>query len=153
MKSSIISVILLLLLGGCISKKKQVTLSKSKDSIQKSDSSTYRPLKLFKGDTLAFVQESILNRKDYYIGKELRVFLTDLSIPIKVYTYGKNPNNIYVSNYLSLLVNNYFQQNAKLAKGEDPIDLVIVWKNPINYEELEKISKENKGFPLAFSIC
>ena len=143
-----LTLILLLLVVGCASRKERKKEFKSSINIHKSNividsSKSFKPLQEFKGDTLAFIQESILNRKEHYIGKELNVLLTDLTIPIKLYSFTMSQNNIYVSNYLSLMLNNYFQQDLKIAKGEDPINLVIVWKNPVNFKDFEKISKNN----------
>ena len=104
----------------------------------------YKALEKYKGDTLAFVQQSILNRKQYYIGKELGVLLKDLSIPISVYSFSNIPNDINSSNHIILNINNYFVQRNKLEKQEDPITLAIKWDKNIDYNEFDAISRKNK---------
>ena len=45
----------------------------------------FRPLKEFRGDTVAYVKTNFFQRKTYYENKPLEVLLKDLGIPIRSY--------------------------------------------------------------------
>ncbi len=93
----------------------------------------YQKLNTFKGttnDTLAYVRTSIIDRKSEYIGKELKVLLSDLELPINNYTIGGS-NLRGISPSLSL---NFYPENVVELKRQakiDPVILVIVWEIPL----------------------
>lgn len=136
MKNLITLLAIITFLGAC-------SMHKSKNE-ELRKLSRYKPLEKFNGDTLAFVQQSILNRKKYYIGKNFSVFLKDYNMPISIFLNSQMPKNVNLSDYIILKINNYFIQQEKLNKGEDPLTITIVWKEPLDYYIIEEIAKKSK---------
>ncbi|MBK0383564.1 hypothetical protein I5M32_11405 [Pedobacter sp. SD-b] len=96
----------------------------------------YIKLEKFKGDTLKFIQTSILNRKEFYKGKELNVLLKDLAIPIKRYTTGQSFRPKNQSPDISLYFYNDTEKDLKIAKKKDPIIVTVVWQTPLNTSDV-----------------
>ncbi len=121
---------MLMLLLGCKSVKTIQTDSVSNNTTTESK---YRKLNTFKGttnDTLAYMRTSIIDRKSEYIGKELKVLLNDLELPINNYTIGSS-NLRGISPSLSL---KFYPKNVLELKRQakiDPVILVIVWEIPL----------------------
>ena len=131
---------------GCASRKDKNNEDKNYVNINETDTiKSYKPLKEFKGDTLAFVQQSILARKDYYIGKELNVFLKDLQIPIIYYSFNAAPVNIYKVYDTALDIRNYKEEQEKLRNFNDPISLVIRWTPPLDANALDFVPRNKRG--------
>ncbi|MDA9555455.1 hypothetical protein N9R54_04400 [Pelobium sp.] len=102
----------------------------------------YQPLKKFNGDTLLFVKNSILARKEYYVGKELNVLLKDLRIPVKKYLTGIS-SKVSVDPGLYLNIYSNTEQENKVANGIDPIQITILWKTPLSSEETDSLLRRS----------
>ena len=107
----------------------------------------YQKLNTFKGttnDTLAYVRTSIIDRKSEYIGKDLKVLLNDLELPINNYTTaGSNLRGI--SPRLSL---KFYPKNVEELKRQakiDPVILVIVWETPLPLDIIDPMMIKNKA--------
>jgi hypothetical protein len=133
----IYSIILLALLTSC-SALKNNTLNKEKISIPK-----YHSLKHFKSDTLKFIENSILKRKEYYIGKEMNILLKDLDIPIKKYLTGISSKRVEDPGLYINIFDNH-QQVAKIKNKSNPIQISILWKTPLPREETSKLIKSSQ---------
>ena len=117
-----------------------------KDTITKEKEYNKNPSKLtlndFKGDTLAYVQTKILDRKEYYIGKKFDVLLNDFNIPIKKIFYIADDNDkTSVSNTIFEIYDGSQIRN-KLNKGEIPVNLIVEWKPALKAQELDKLNSE-----------
>ncbi|MBK0383565.1 hypothetical protein I5M32_11410 [Pedobacter sp. SD-b] len=129
-------IILLLSLTACSTLKQQSSNNKQQKYIK---------LEKFKGDTLSFVQNSILNRKEFYKGKELNVLLKDLAIPIVHYTTGVTFRHKDQSPHISLYPYNDTEKDKKITKKEDPIIITIVWQTPLRTSYVDSLSIRNKS--------
>jgi hypothetical protein len=136
--------ILLMLLLGCKSVKTTTTNSISEET---TTVPKYQKLNTFKGttnDTLAYVRTSIINRKSKYIGKELKVLLNDLELPINNYTIGgSNLRGISPSLSLEFYPNNVLE--LKRQARIDPVILVIIWETPLSKDDILPILLKSKG--------
>jgi hypothetical protein len=101
----------------------------------------YKPLEKFKGDTLAFVQQSILDRKQYYIGKELGVLLKDLGIPIVSFSFFPAHSNVFKVYDTALDIRSFREREKKLENNEDPIIFAIRWNPPLDAHALDSLPK------------
>ena len=135
--------LLLMLLLGC----KSVTTTTNGISKETNTIPKYRKLKTFKGttnDTLAYMRTSIIDRKSEYIGKELKVLLNDLELPINNYTTaGSNLRGI--SPRLSL---KFYPKNVEELKRQariDPVILNIVWETPLPLDITDPMMFKNQG--------
>ena len=138
--------IFLIFLVGCATKKeKKIHAMNGVNTEETEVLMPYKPLKEFNGDTLAFVQQSILDRKEYYVGKELNVLLKDLQIPIKYYSFYPAPVNIYKVYDTYLTIRNYKEEDDYVSKGKDPISLAIRWTPPLDANALDFVPKKEKG--------
>ena len=133
-----------MLLLGCKSIKTTPTDSSSNNTTTEPK---YQKLNTFKGttnDTLAYVRTSIINRKSKYIGKELKVLLNDLELPINNYTTaGSNLRGI--SPRLSL---KFYPKNVEELKRQariDPVILVIVWETPLPLDIIDPMMFKSQG--------
>lgn len=128
----------IIILGACACKK---------EATAKEEKRYYKnPIKLtlndFKGDTLAYVQTKILDRKEYYIGKKFDVLLNDLDIPINNFLFSEDDNNIASVSSTIFLIYDSFEIRNKLTKGEIPINLVVRWNPALKAEDLHKLNTE-----------
>lgn len=94
----------------------------------------------FKGDTLAYFETKILNRKSHYIGKKFDILLNDLNIPIKHFLYSGDHNDITAVSGTIFLIYDGFQIRNKLSKGEIPVNLVVQWTPSLKAEDLDKLN-------------
>ncbi|WP_269234568.1 hypothetical protein [Flavobacterium flavigenum] len=101
----------------------------------------------FNGDTLAYVQTKIIDRKEYYIGKKFKVLIDDFNIPIKFVVYSGDDNNITKVSSTAFLIYDGFQIKNKLNKGEIPVNLIIEWNPALNKKDLDKLNKEINWTP------
>lgn len=130
------------LLLGCKSVTTTDGIPKETTSIPK-----YRKLSTFKGttnDTLNYIRTSIIDRKNQYIGKELKFLLNDLELPINNYLIGSShirgiSPDIGLQFYPSNIV------NLKIEKRIDPVILNIVWETPLPKDEVLPILSKSKG--------
>ncbi|MET0944350.1 MAG: hypothetical protein ABWY22_02975 [Flavobacterium sp.] len=100
----------------------------------------------FNGDTLAYIQTKIIDRKEYYIGKKFDVVMNDLNIPIKSFLYSGDPKNITTASSSAFLIyDSFLQVKNKLSKREIPVILVVRWNPPLQEKDLEKLNSENGG--------
>ena len=128
-----------MLLLGCKSVKTTTTNSISKET---TTVPKYQKLNTFKGttnDTLAYMRTSIIDRKSKYIGKELKVLLNDLELPINYYLIGSS-NLKGISPSLTLYFYPKNVVNIKRHNKIDPVIFTIVWETPLsNKEEFRNI--------------
>ena len=61
-----------------------------KGSVSKKDVPKYVPFKEFKGDTAAYLLQSLENRKQYYIGRKFKVLLDDIELPVQFCFLSEN---------------------------------------------------------------
>lgn len=127
-----------IILGACACKK--ATTAKDEKKYYKKP--TELTLNDFKGDTLAYVQTKILDRKEYYIGKKFDVLLNDLNIPIKNILYTEDDNNITSVSSTIFLIYDYLQIKNKLNRGEIPVNLVVRWNPPLKSEDINRLNSE-----------
>ena len=110
MKRIIYSLIVIAFLFGCATPK---------GSVSKKDVPKYVPFKEFKGDTAAYLVQSIENRKQYYIGRKFKVLLNDIEMPVLSCTLSTNylkykgrvvngGGGFYFSNYKLFIRNKVF---------------------------------------------
>ena len=119
-----------MLLLGCKSVKTIPT-----DSVSNNTTTVpkYQKLSTFKGttnDTLAYMRTSIIDRKSKYIGKELKVLLNDLELPINYYLIGSS-NLKGISPSLTLYFYPKNVVNIKRHNKIDPVIFTIVWETPL----------------------
>ncbi|HWC54611.1 MAG TPA: hypothetical protein VG676_13575 [Chitinophagaceae bacterium] len=90
-------------------------------------------LKEVNNDTVAYVRNYMIARKNSYIGKPLDSLLKDLPMPAKRYinTVSDKPY-VYPSTYIFL----YTKEGVRIAQKKDPLDIVITWQTPISRNEL-----------------
>ena len=107
----------------------------------------YQKLNTFKGttnDTLAYVRTSIIDRKSEYIGKELKVLLNDLELPINNYLIG-------LSNLRGISTDirfKFYPKNVVELKKQakiDPVILVIIWETPLPLDIVDPMVLKSKG--------
>jgi hypothetical protein len=103
----------------------------------------YKPLSSFKGDTIRFLQKSILDRKAYYIGKALNVFLSDLNIPIVNHTTTKIFSNRFITPGIGLQFYSYKEQSRRIKNKIDPIDIEITWVKPMSKAKCDSVLKKD----------
>ena len=114
---------------------------------------SFQPLKKFKGDTLAFIQNSILKRLEFYENKEIKFLIKDLSIPIEKYypffmVNGGDAN--LTGNALQLKISYLLEENSdrKLISivydGQDPnkSHKTNVWTNEVYKKYKDKKIKK-----------
>lgn len=132
-----------IILSACACKKK----NKEKEApLTKEIKNDKKPSNLtlddFKGDTLAYMQTKIIDRKEYYIGKKFDVLLNDFDIPIKKFFYVANANNIKLVSGTIFEIYNGSQIRNKLSKGEIPVNLVIEWEPALKAEDLDELNSK-----------
>jgi hypothetical protein len=91
----------------------------------------YKPLISFNGDTTQYVLQSIIDRKEAYIQKELAVLLNDFEIPVKFYSPHSGPNNLEAYTHLYLKVFNPIDEKRREMKNENPLILLVTFKIPV----------------------
>ncbi|MEI6752874.1 MAG: hypothetical protein WCK78_06880 [Paludibacter sp.] len=110
MKNLIIGIITVVVLISCsISKSVYVNGVRIPDVI---------PFSKFKGDTAAYLQTNIENRKAYYIGKEVDVLLKDVEQPIKSFIFTTSRLKIQGKSKINGM-NLYFYDEDKFSKAID----------------------------------
>ena len=95
----------------------------------------------FNNDTVRYVKEYIIARKDLYAGKPLDSLLKDLPTPKHYITLLSNKPGSYFGIYLFL----YGDRNDRIAQKKDPLELSITWKEPLTKNELTNAGLENWG--------
>jgi hypothetical protein len=108
----------------------------------------YKPIGHFKGDTIKFLQKSILDRKAYYIGKELDVFLNDLNIPIVNNTTIRT-NKKFISPGVYLQIYSKTEQNLRKKNNIDPINFIVTWTQPMLIAKSDSVRKKDNDLPWA----
>jgi hypothetical protein len=140
MKSSVVIIISFFALTACnCLNKKSSYIQNSNDLIKNRDNIQYSSLFSFKGDSLVYIKENFLEKKEQYIGKEFSVFLDHLEIPIKRYTtaIGYPPNSNY--SHISIQFYKYEERESLIKKKKNPMILTITWENPISPEAIEPV--------------
>lgn len=132
-------IVMLFVVTACSSLKKSTTAETKQVMLPK-----YQPLEHFKGDTLQFVKNSILDRKQFYEGKELNVLLKDLQMPVKKYVYGSKSDNKNITPYIYIYI--YNNTDMKIKKGIDPSVITIVFDTPLPRETTVMLSRNNTGW-------
>lgn len=127
--------------NGCNNIKKANSV-KSSISI---NAPTYVPMKEFNGDTLRYLETNFLNRKEYYINKNLGILLNDLEMPVKLHYYWDNFNNESISTGISLVFMNKEQFYQNRRDPESRKILNIKWAKPISTDTSLELIRENKG--------
>jgi hypothetical protein len=93
-------------------------------------------LREMNNDTVKYVKEYILLRKDFYIGKSLDSLLKDLPLPVIEYVNGDVPRNRSICPATSLLLFSYQERTNKIIQKENPLTVVIKWATPLDNNEL-----------------
>lgn len=105
---------------------------------------SYKKLKTFKGDTLKYLLENFIERKDQYINKPFDFFMKDLEIPIKSYT----PITTYYYKLLSkgdyLYFISYKEQEFDWATFKDLPTIIVEW-DAIQADSIYTMSKRNNS--------
>lgn len=127
-----------MLLSGCGSMK----IKTEKDVVSK-----YQKLEKFKStgnDTLAYVKNSIIDRKAKYIGKELNILLKDLELPINNYLIGLS-NKRGISPDITIQFYDRSEIDSKRAKKINPVILTIIWETPVDLNIADSMMLKHKG--------
>jgi hypothetical protein len=105
------------------------------------------PTKLttFTGDTVQYLQKSILDKKEKYIGKLLYHLLDDLELNVQSYIPGFTSRNRFISPDLTLSFYNRQETTNNLANNKRPADLIIIWETPLIMENDDNIERISKG--------
>jgi len=105
------------------------------------------PTKLttFTGDTVQYVQKSILDKKEKYIGKLLYHLLDDLELNVQSYIPGFTSSNRFISPDLTLSFYNRQETTNNLFENKKPADLIIIWETPLIANEDDKILRISNG--------
>jgi hypothetical protein len=123
---------LLITLTACTSLKKS-------QHIKAESKPVYRSLQKLNSDTLLFINQSIISRKEYYKGKELNVLLKDLGIPLKKYALSVNPKNNIEVRGLYLFIYSKMQQTYKMFIKEDPIQITVDFQTPLPIDKSKEL--------------
>lgn len=102
------------------------------------------PPKAFTGDTLSYVQTSIIDKKDVFIGRQLKVLLDSLEIPVKSYLISITHKKI-ISPGLTLSFYNKSESSQKHHKGEKFVKIHIDWMNPVPKDSVNVLFDKSKG--------
>ena len=99
-------------------------------------------LKALNNDTLRYIKEEIISRKNFYIGKPLDSLLKDLPMSAKRYI---NPPSSTMSVYPATYIFTFYQRNTRIAQKKDPLDLIITWQTPLQKSELTYVGLQAMG--------
>jgi hypothetical protein len=91
----------------------------------------YVPLKMFNGDTLAYIQHNFIDNKEKYLCKNLNTLFKDLEIPIKSCWSGENYNNPVVPS-----VDFDFYTSKKVPKLRKRISIIVFLCPPVPEDSL-----------------
>jgi hypothetical protein len=105
------------------------------------------PTKLttFTGDTVQYLQKSILDKKEKYVGKLLYHLLDDLELNVQSYIPGFTSNNSFLSPDLTLSFYSRQVRTNNLGDNKRPAELIIIWETPLVRENDKKILRISKG--------
>ncbi|WP_346858897.1 hypothetical protein [uncultured Draconibacterium sp.] len=105
----------------------------------------YLSLEELEGDTVTYMVQSLYERKNYYIGKKVKVFLKYLDMEIVNQLPGYHPGNKLIAPYVSL----YFCEMGKLYTEESgnniPLFVSIDFESPALLEPITELSKKNNN--------
>ena len=99
----------------------------------------------FTGDTIQYLQKSILDKKEKYTGKLLFHLLDDLELEVLSYYPGFTSSNKFISPDLTLSFYNSQETTNNLAHDKRPANLIIIWETPLVRENDKKILRISKG--------
>jgi len=108
-----------------------MTLNNPDTKAAESQSNSYVPLQNFKGDTLGYVQQNFIDKKQKYIGKDLNALLNDVEIPIKSFLYGDSEINNNISPDVILQFYTSRQSSLRLDRPDKPVNIIITWSSPL----------------------
>ncbi len=86
----------------------------------------------FVGDSLDYLKNKFLDKKEFYINKELNVLLNDLDLKIEDYVIGFSGKNINISPDLGLYFFPKDLLNQRIAQKKNLLILNIFWQTPLS---------------------
>ena len=122
-----------------------VIFNKSQSKNQKANIPEYLSLEELKGDTVAYIIQSIYERKDYYIGKKGKVLFKDLELEI----VDDVPDLAAGSLATALYVGFYFiERNTSLTRDafyNKPLKILVNFEvPPALYETIQEMPMRTK---------
>lgn len=143
MKKNILcfGIILITLFVSCISSKQTKTLKNSAPS----NIDTTGILASFKGDSIAYLN-SLIAKKNDYIGKPLALFLKDIEIPVTFFSSSINRSNKFLSPGISIYLPKLNDNNA-INKNPDNYDswILIKWQYSQPMDSVQSIMAKNRN--------
>ena len=92
-------------------------------------------LKAMNNDTVRYLKDYILARKDSYTDKPLDSLLKDMPLPVNSYINTVSDKMfIYPATYISIY--SYNEKTTKISQQKNPLSLIITWKAPLTKNEL-----------------
>lgn len=92
----------------------------------------------FNNDTVRYIKEYVLARKELYIGKSFDSLINDMPLPIRRCVNEVNPSNM---NYSAFTIFYFYKNFSDTAK----FNFVITWGSRLNKLELETIGVKRIG--------
>lgn len=117
------------------------TLTAPKDSLP------YKNFEMFKGDTLSYLRNNFIVRKEYYQYKPLSDLLKDLEIPILKYTIIAHPHFSIHDKLKGIYLK--FERDADILNKYDlkkvPDMLIITFKDSVDIKTIRPMLRRGKS--------
>jgi len=104
----------------------------------------YVALKMFKGDTLGYVQHNFIDNKEKYIGKDLNTLLNDLEIPVKSFMPHITPLNNESIPSIYLQFQSFNDARIRNDSRNKAVNIIIEWFHPVPLDSVLRLSFINK---------
>ena len=105
----------------------------------------YVALKMYKGDTLRYVQHNFINNKQKYVGKDLNTLLKDIEIPIITYEPGTSMENTNYVPYIYLQFCTTDESNRRMFSSNHPVNIIISWPKAFSKAIIDSLWVKTKG--------
>lgn len=93
-------------------------------------------LRQLNNDTLEYMKQEIVGKKNSFIGKTLSELLSEFPLPVVRYLNSDVPRDRTICPATTLLFYSYSQEQSKLYQRKNPLTIVITWAVPLKYEEM-----------------